>query len=166
MEMKTWVMAVSKQEFKNALTEFVSGVTVITYKLDNEMGGLTVSSFSSLSLEPPLVLFCINNQSASLEKIRKAGKFAVNILSSDAEIVSNQFAAPDTNKHSLIEKIGFTTKETGSPLLIGSLALLDCLVENIYAGGDHSILVGHIQFATSDTSKRPLVYFKRKYYSL
>jgi 3-hydroxy-9,10-secoandrosta-1,3,5(10)-triene-9,17-dione monooxygenase reductase component len=164
--MKTWVMAISKQEFKNALTEFVSGVTVITYKLGSEMGGLTVSSFSSLSLEPPLILFCINNQSTNLSKLQTAGSFAVNILGSDAEIVSNQFATPDINKHDLIEKIGFTTKETGSPLLIGCIALLDCKIENIYAGGDHSILVGHVQFATSDTSKRPLIYFKRKYYSL
>ncbi|MEM7179458.1 MAG: flavin reductase family protein [Spirochaetota bacterium] len=159
-------MGITDTEFKNALSQFASGVTVVTYESAGTMGGLTVSSFCSLSLDPPLVLFNLAKKTASYDILNKADSYAVNILQSAQEDVSNQFANPKTNKHEFIESYGFTKGETGSPLLKNCMATLDCKIETIHAGGDHSIIVGRVVSATSNDDLRPLLYFKRKYYHI
>lgn len=159
-------MAITKEQFKNAMAEYPSGVTVITYKLENEMSGLTVSSFCSLSMEPPLVLFNLSKNSSQHDKLIKSGAFAVNILNSGAEDISQRFALPETNKHTTIEKIGFTVKETGSPMLMGCLVILDCQLDKVYDGGDHSIIIGKILYSSINEGMRPLIYYKRKYYTI
>ncbi|MCB1160286.1 MAG: flavin reductase family protein [Leptospiraceae bacterium] len=159
-------MSISNEDFKKALSAFASGVTVITYKAGEEMGGLTVSSFASLSLEPPLILFNLNKSAISHEKILETKSFAVNILSADGEDVSNKFASSKENKHELVKKVGYTVKETGSPLLRSCLAIMDCSLESVYDGGDHSIIVGRALYTDTDPTKRPLLYYNRAYYKI
>ena len=159
-------MSAQSDDFKACLSRFASGVTIVTYSHENNFGGITVSSFSSLSLDPPLVLFCIQKTTPSHEKIKSSGAFCVNILSSEQENLSNSFAKHDLNKHDLIVKNGFSEKVTKSPILKDTLAFLDCEVENFFDGGDHSIIVGKVLDLGSSPDKRPLLYYNKKYHSI
>jgi 3-hydroxy-9,10-secoandrosta-1,3,5(10)-triene-9,17-dione monooxygenase reductase component len=159
-------MAITKDDFKKALGHWATGVTVVTYSENGIYGGLTASSFTSLSVDPFLILFSVIKSSASHTKLLSIKKFAVNILSSEQETLSNLFAKPDSDRDTLVHENGFTTEVTESPLLKNSLCHLDCTLENVYDGGDHSIFVGKVHYAHTDETKRPLLYFYRKYYSI
>ncbi|MBP7284928.1 MAG: flavin reductase family protein [Leptospiraceae bacterium] len=159
-------MAITKDDFKKAMGHWASGVTIVTYSENGIYSGLTASSFTSLSVDPFLVLFSVLKTSTSHDKILKIKEFAINILSTEQENLSNQFAKPDSDRDTLVHETGFTTEFTKSPLLKNSLCNLDCTLENVYEGGDHSIIVGKVHYAHTDETKRPLLYFYRKYYSI
>ena len=127
---------------------------------------MTASSFTSLSVDPFLVLFSVLKKAASHDKILQIKEFAINILSAEQETLSNNFAKPDSDRDTLVHEIGFTHQVTKAPLLNNSLCHLDCTLENVYDGGDHSIIAGRVHYAYTDESKRPLLYFYRKYYSI
>ena len=150
-------------QFKDAMANLASGVAVVTYAAGAKKGGLTVTSFVSVSMDPPLVLFCLKKDTASHAEIIFSGGFAVNILAKEQEPLSNAFAGKN-DKNMLIEQTGF--EQGNSPLLKNCLANLDCKIENSYDGGDHSIIVGRVLAAASDTSKQPLLYFQRAYHSI
>ena len=170
-------MSIDAKNFKRALGKFASGVTVITVRSpDGEDHGMTASAFSSLSLDPPLVLVCIKNENQTYELIEKAGSFAVNILGRHQEAESNRFAGGyiDAEGHwqrwpegrDKFEDLVTTRGEvSGAALIEGSLARLDCRLEHILAGGDHGIFVGRVEGAQvldSDDSA-PLLYFGGRY---
>lgn len=159
-------MAITKDDFKKAMGHWASGVTIVTYSEDGIYGGLTASSFTSLSVDPFLVLFSVMKNAASHDKIIKIKEFAINILSAEQENLSNQFASSNSDRDTLVHEVGFTHQVTKSPLLNNSLSHLDCTLENVYDGGDHSIIVGKVHYAYTDETKRPLLYFYRKYYSI
>ena len=159
-------MAITKDDFKKAMGHWASGVTIVTYSENGIYGGLTASSFTSLSVDPFLVLFSVLKKAASHDKILQIKEFAINILSAEQETLSNNFAKPDSDRDTLVHEIGFTHQVTKAPLLNNSLCHLDCTLENVYDGGDHSIIVGRVHYAYTDESKRPLLYFYRKYYSI
>jgi flavin reductase (DIM6/NTAB) family NADH-FMN oxidoreductase RutF len=143
---------------------FASGVTVATTIHDGKLRGVTVSAFSSVSLDPPLVLVCIANESESKEWIAESGVFAVNILSDEQEFLAERFAAraPLVNAH--FDGVVYHTAITGSPILIDSLAWYDCRVEATHDGGDHTIFIGHVEAAGFGAeSKSPLMYFANRY---
>lgn len=155
-------MSIDQLLFRQVMSRFASGVTVITSACDGEFGGLTVSSFTSLSLNPTLVLFCIADYATSRGLILEAGQFAVNILSEDQENLSRCFAsreaerfAPDT----------YVLSERGLPLLVGSLATLECKIVNTFSGGDHTIIVGEVETAQA-SSGCPLLYYRSGYHQL
>src|SRR5260370_5682283 len=136
-------MPVGKDEFRTALGHFASGVTVVTTAgKDGVVRGMTVSAFSSLSLEPPLILICVEKRASIYEHLNEAGLFAVNILAEDQELISRRFATRDTDR---FDGIGYTTGATGSPILTGSLAFIECRVVNAYPGGAHTIFVGEFE---------------------
>lgn len=154
----------SKDDFKNCLALFASGVTVVSYKLGEEMGGVTVSSFSSLSLEPPLVLFCLDKRIHSHEAIQKVDNFAIHILKETQENISNSFASSKVNKHEFFQQVGYELSHN-VPILKEYLALLICKKETIYDGGDHSIIIGKV-LETKFENGNPLLYFNRAYRKL
>jgi len=156
---------VNKDEFKNCLARFASGVTVVTYKDGEEMGGITVSSFTSLSLEPPLVLFNLNRVSHSHAVIQSGKNFAIHILSSSQEEISNSFASSKVNKHEFLKSIGYELEE-GVPIFGDCLAVLVCEKEVMYDGGDHSIVVSKVKSIRLREELSPLLYYNRKYYRL
>lgn len=160
------LMKITDDVFKNALSHFPSGVTVITYSHLGKHGGLTVSSFSSLSLNPPLVLFCLQKNITSHDPIYDSGKFIVNILAQGQDSISNQFASGKTDKHTLIEELKCKTGELGIPILPGILSYIECEVEQFVSGGDHSIVIGKVISAGAEDSLRPLLYYRRNYYSI
>ncbi|MGJ4786589.1 flavin reductase [Leptospira koniambonensis] len=159
-------MSFSTDEFKNSLSHFASGVTVVTFSDTTRAGGLTVSSFSSLSLDPPLVLFSLQKNITSHDPLLASGLFTVNILSSDQQELSNQFASGKIDKHDLIQKLACDLGHNGVPYLNGTLSRIECELEKQVDGGDHTIVIGRVLFAVSDDSKRPLLYYRRNYYNI
>jgi flavin reductase (DIM6/NTAB) family NADH-FMN oxidoreductase RutF len=156
-------MAIGKEEFRRALGHFASGVTVVTLKSgDGKPRGITVSAFSSVSLEPPLVMICIDKRSSVHVHLEEGSHFAVNILADDQELISRRFASREEDR---FEGVGFSYGVTGSPLLTGALATIECRVVHAYPGGDHTIFVGEVE-ATGVTDGKPLAYFRGGYSQL
>jgi len=147
--------------YRQVLGHFPTGVTVITAVNDGMPVGLAVGSFASLSLDPPLVLFCPGGQSSSWPKIRATGSFCVNVLGADQEHVCRVFAGKDPDKFASIE--WSTTEHTGSPKIGGVLAWIDCDIEQVLPGGDHDIVIGRIRNLGSDDHAGPLVFYRGGY---
>ena len=148
------IKSVEADVFKSAMGRFASGVTVVTTVADGERFGITVSAFSSLSLDPPLVLICIAKRAPSHEAIKNAGKFVANILSADQEEVSNKFASRAEDK---FEGIAWHDGDLGLPVIEGSLGSVECVLHSSLDGGDHSIYVGRVVGAHL-TDGQPLIY--------
>ncbi|ABZ94593.1 Flavin reductase related protein [Leptospira biflexa serovar Patoc strain 'Patoc 1 (Ames)'] len=158
-------MPASIDQFKTSLSLWASGVSVITYGSSHQKGGVTVSSFSSVSLEPPLVLFCLAKHSKAKEAIESAGNFAVNILSSEQKQISADFASGSLDKAVVLEGLNPGKLSTGAPILNGCLASLDCLVHQILDAGDHWIFLGQVEAVVTKEGS-PLLYFNRNYREL
>jgi flavin reductase (DIM6/NTAB) family NADH-FMN oxidoreductase RutF len=157
-------VAVAPDEFKQALARFASGVTVVTSRLGERLHGMTVSAFASVSLEPPLVLVCADKSSDTHALIARSGVFAVNVLAAGQEALSNRFASK-RDEERRFEGVAWRGGATGSPLLPGVLASLDCKVESAHEAGDHVIYVGRVE-AVASSDAEPLVYFGAAYRSL
>ncbi len=146
--------------FRDVMGRFATGVTVVTTR-DGERRpvGATVSSFTSLSLDPPLVLICLENRSRTLGHIRRAGIFAVNVLAVGQQELSRRFAGPCPEWDGLKT----VASSTGAPLLAGAVATVECRFETHYPGGDHHILIGRVVDLRADGEAAPLVYYKGAY---
>ena len=154
-------MKIDTTSFRKALGRFATGVTVVTGVAENGNAvGITVNSFTSLSLDPPLVLFCIDVSAPSCATFATGPSFALNVLSQDQEALSNNFASPLEDKFLDVE---FDTWETGSPILKGCLANLECRREAVYDGGDHKIIVGRVEKLANSNAGHPLIYFQGRY---
>lgn len=157
-------MGVSNDEFRAALGRFASGVTVVTTRDKNDgLHGITVSAFCSVSLNPPLILVCIDNRSSSLEHLAEGCHFAVNILSEEQQHLSQKFASKDPNRFA-----GISLKESQTarlPLLDQAIAHLECRAVYNYPAGDHTIIVGEVE-AMAVTDDNPLLYCRGGYQKL
>ncbi len=132
-------MSVNPAEFRLALGHFASGVTVITTAAEGQYHGTTVSSFCSLSLNPPLIMVGIDLQATIHDLITTSKVFAVNILAEHAQVLSRHFARRVPDKFS---NIAYEIGQVGVPVLEDALAVLECRLVAQYPGGDHSIFVG------------------------
>jgi len=156
-------MAIDARELRNVMGHFATGVTVITTKdATGKPFGLTANAFSSLSLEPPLVLICVDKTVDCYACFEESKVFAVNFLNEEQEHLSRRFATKGIEK---FEGVTYQIGECGVPLLEGALGSLECKIANDYDGGDHTIYVGEIQCAAA-SGDRPLLFFKGKYYRL
>jgi flavin reductase (DIM6/NTAB) family NADH-FMN oxidoreductase RutF len=155
-------MTIDKTEFRQTLGCFATGITVITTVDDDGAPvGLTANSFTSLSLDPPMVLFCLDRKVQSFDAFHHHRHFAVNILASDQQDVSNRFAKSGPEKWSGVE---FESWDTGCPILKGCLANLECDIDEIHEGGDHVIIVGEVKrIARDGDAPGPLLYFRGGY---
>ena len=153
-------MSISKEEFRRALSRFASGVTVVTTTdTDGKFYGITVSAFCSVSLEPPLILVCIERTTGSHQAVASSKRFVVNILRENQQNLSNHFASPSDDKFAGVEyHLGIEQ----IPVLTGALASLECRLQYSYEGGDHTIYVGEIENAVVDDGN-PLLYFHGNY---
>ncbi|MFP3849002.1 flavin reductase family protein [Pseudomonas sp. W5-01] len=151
--------------FREALGHYASGITVISSHVDGEPIGFTCQSFYSVSMSPPLVSFSVMSSSASYPKIRRAGRFAVNILSGEQVDISNQFARRGTNKW---HGVDWQESPLGNPIIAGSLHWLDCEIHAEHAAGDHVIVIGEVKAMNLQqaTAGQPLLYFKGQYRNL
>lgn len=156
-------MAIDARELRNVMGNFATGVTIITTK--NAAGkpfGLTANAFSSLSLDPPLLLICVDKKVDCYACFDESKIFGVNFLSEGQDQLSNRFATKGIEK---FEGVPYKLGELGVALLDDALAHIECKVASAYEGGDHTIYVGEIQSATV-LSDRPLLFFRGKYYKL
>jgi 3-hydroxy-9,10-secoandrosta-1,3,5(10)-triene-9,17-dione monooxygenase reductase component len=147
-----------QREFRNTLGHFATGVTVITARHGEELIGLTANSFSSLSLEPPLILVCIDKKSSSLRALTKGQPFAVNILQQDQEKECWDFA----KKADKFADATYSLSNDNVPLLHGNLATIECTVHELFEGGDHYIVTGLVKNVEYDQQKTPLLFFRGK----
>ena len=155
--------AIDQAHYRQVLGHFPTGVTVVAGIDGDEPVGLAVGSFFSLSIEPALVGFCVGKSSTSWARMESAGAFCVNILGADQEDVCRVFATSGEDKFA---SIGWRRTETGSPLIDGVLAWIDCEVDAVHDGGDHHIVVGRVQGLEVGHEGDPLVFFRGGYANL
>jgi flavin reductase (DIM6/NTAB) family NADH-FMN oxidoreductase RutF len=151
-----------QEGLKQAMRVYPQGVTVATTNFGDGPTGMTVSSFTSVSLDPPLILISIAKDSALHNIFRVARAYAINFLANDQKSVSDRFAGR-TSARDRFEGIGFSEGVTGSPVIDGVRAVIECRPWQVFDGGDHSILVGEVVSAKVLNSKRPLVYYSQQY---
>ena len=157
-------MLIDATTYRHTIGQFTTGVTVVTTATGGRLHGTTVSSLASVSLDPLLLLICIDAQAHAHEQISTSGKFAVNILAEDQEDVSIVFAEASEPEQGRLRGIPFRLGESGAPIIEGCLAYLECAVAERYAGGDHTIFLGEVldgQVLRGDA--RPLLYFRSRY---
>ena len=146
---------------RDALGCFATGVTVVTCVGDDgRPAGLTVNSFTSVSLDPPLLLVCLAKQAASAAPLTQADSFAVNVLQTGQQPASIRFATRDEDRFGTTP---WSRGEGGAPILEDSLGVFECERYAVYDGGDHHILVGRVVKASFDASLDPLLYFRGRY---
>ena len=149
--------------FRQALGAFPTGVCVVTCSLDGELFGMTMNSFNSLSLEPPLVLFSVDRRSASLARWAQAPGYAVHVLAANQADVSNRFAKPGSNKwQGTSHRAGLF----GAPILPGAAAVFECAAFARHAGGDHTLFIAEVMAFRLSPDRQPLVFGRGRYATL
>ena len=133
---------------------------MVTCLADGQPLGLSVNSFTSVSLEPPLVAFCVARSSATWPQLRAVGAFCVNILAEDQEALSRAFAGRPPDR---FQGVGWRPGPSGAPILAGVLAWIDCTVEAEHKAGDHMIVVGRVRELDVGHEGRPLVFYRGGY---
>ncbi|WP_415878699.1 flavin reductase family protein [Methylomonas sp. TEB] len=155
-------MSVEAKEFKNALKLWASGVTVVTTQgRDNQPRGMTATAFSSVSVEPPQILVCLNQATDTGAALLESRRFAVNILNSAQEDVSNQFAG-STTQEQRFASIAWQAGENGAPILNEALAALECRVVQQVQAGSHWVIIGEVDSVVCREGE-PLLYYHSAY---
>ncbi len=148
-------------ELRKALGQFATGVTVVTtLAADGTPEGITVNSFTSVSLEPPLVLWCLALKAAIFDTFRVASQHLINVLAADQVEISNRFASRGANRFAGLK---WTPTDTGLPRLDGCLAWFECGIRSRYEEGDHLILVGRVESFEVAPGKPPLIFHDSRY---
>ena len=158
------------RHFRDVLGRFATGVTVVTSMSNGEPVGMTCQSFCSVSLSPPLVLFCPAKTSRAWPLMRQAGFFCVNVLGADQSELSNAMATKGPDKY---DGVGWSLAKSGAPLLDGIVGYVDCTVESVHEAGDHYVVIGRVHdlgFGSSEDEAgdgagdgAPLTFFRGRY---
>ena len=150
-----------RRQFRNALGQFPTGVVIATARTAaGQLIGMTLSSFNSVSLDPPLLLVCLYKQAASALALTKATHFAINVLQTGQQPASIRFSTRDEDRFGATP---WSCGEAGAPILKDSLGVFECERFAVYDGGDHHILVGKVIKASFDTGLDPLLFFRGRY---
>jgi len=151
------------EQVQDALAAFPSGVTVVTTCADGEAYGMTVSAFCALSQDPPLVLLCVRSSGRGLDLLARSGACCVNVLSSEQAPLARLFASRRRPRGpGALDGVPHRTGTTGSPVLAGAAAHLECELEALQAWGDHTVVVGRVVAAGSAPPSAPLVVHRRR----
>lgn len=151
--------SLTSEAFRDVMGSFASGVTVITTRADGIAAGATASAVSSLSLEPPMLLICLNRQSETCQAISTAGRFAVNILDEDHPDIAIKFASKEGDKFAGLR---VRAGRGGIPILADSLATIECRVTDEVFGGTHSVFIATVESASAE-QRPPLAYFRGQF---
>ncbi len=154
----------NSSDFRTTVGAFATGVTIVTTRGEQHAYGMTANSFSSVSLDPPLVLVCVMSRSEGSEHIERNQVFAVNVLTAEQEPLSRYFASRDRPRgRDAFENVAHRIAASGSPILEGSAAFLDCRLHSTYEVGDHRIFIGEVlQLELQDTAT-PLLFHGGRY---
>ncbi|MBT4219115.1 MAG: flavin reductase family protein [Rhodospirillaceae bacterium] len=154
-------MTIDPTTFRNGLGRFATGITIVTgISDDGSPVGVTVNAFSSLSLEPPLVLFCLGRKTFCLDAFTSGRGFALNVLSEPQRHLSETFSKPLDDR---FEGVDHDFWDSGAPILDGCLANLECDLETVHDGGDHVIIIGRVVRLMQAEKGQPLLYFMGDY---
>ncbi len=150
----------SPERFRAVLSNFATGVTIITSTISGEAVGMSANSFTAVSLEPPLVAFCAAHSSTTYPRIREAGTFCVNVLAEDQAEVAKLFSLRGIDRFS---QVSWRPAPSGAPLLEGVLAWVDCTISAEHEAGDHVIVVGEVKSLGATPGEAPLLFFQSSY---
>ena len=157
-------MNFSERMLRNALGMFPTGIAVVTARdAEGRLQGVTINSFNSVSLNPPLVLFSLSRKLYSLKAFIDAAAVAINFLREDQQQLSAQFNRALSNKW---DQVRYEIGATGAPVLLPALAILECSSYATYDGGDHVIMVEKVEHLSTQENSLPLVYFRGRYHKL
>jgi flavin reductase (DIM6/NTAB) family NADH-FMN oxidoreductase RutF len=158
------VSGFTSTDFRATVGSFATGVTVVTTYGEEHGYGMTANAFSSVSLDPPLVLVCVMANSEGSRHIERNGCFAVNILHAEQEPLSRYFASRDRPRgRDAFREVAHRPGESGSPILEGAVGYLDCRLHAVHDAGDHQILIGEVLELGFDPEGKPLLFHGGKY---
>ncbi len=166
MESKLQTAAQRADQLRAAMRAWTSGVTVVTAVYEGEQHGMTVSSFTSISLDPPLVVISLQTASRTHDVVVKAKAFGVTILSAGQQALSERFADRNSTMGERLEGIETETLVTGAPMLRGGLAYLDCRVKQAIPSGMNTLFIAEVVAVRGDDHDAPLIYHDRQYHRL
>lgn len=150
--------------FRNVMGSFATGVTVVTVSAEDGDHGMTVNSFASVSIDPPLVLFNADVDTTTHDYVAESEEYAVNVLTAEQEWISNRFAGEHQDMDDPFEDVPTTRAETGVPIIEDTLAYIDCTVWEAYDGGDHTIFVGEVEdLDVGEADADPLTFYQGGY---
>jgi len=157
-------MTLNPSEFRKAMGAFATGVTIITVDLDGEVHGMTANAFTSVSLDPMLVLVCVDHSTRTHAHLHAKKRFGINVLCEDQRAISEYYARPErTHEHAEAE-VGarFDRTNHGTPVLHGALAYLECRLQSAQEAGDHTIFIGEVEEVVLREGD-PLLFFRGRY---
>jgi len=156
-------------EFRDAVSHFATGITVVTCRVGGVDHAMTANSFTSVSLEPLLVLVCVEREARFHDAIDSSGQWAVSLLAAEAELISRWLATKGRPLHGQLDTVGHRRGPvTGAAILTDCLASLECRTHSVFPGGDHDIVVGEVLAidVSAESNSSPLLYFRRGYHHL
>jgi len=159
-------MGLDAAGFRKLIGHFATGVTVITTANDGLLHGMTANAITSVSLDPLLLLVCVDRQAHAYEQLLESGRFAVNILAEDQEDISRLFATKSEPERGQLRGAAFRLGEHGTPLLEECLAYVECEVADRFEAGDHTIFIGAVLDGQVLRDAPPLVFYQAAYWRL
>lgn len=159
-------MTVSSDDLRTWMRLWASGVTLVTAQDGRGPHGMTVSSFTSLSLDPPLIMVSLEQGTRTHQMVRQEGRFAVIFLRADQQDLAERFSSGIPDHEPRFDGVPYQRSAGGSPIPDARLAYLDCRVVDSHTAGTHTIFVGHVTGGESSESDSPLIYFNREYWRL
>jgi flavin reductase (DIM6/NTAB) family NADH-FMN oxidoreductase RutF len=158
-------MSINQAEFRRAMGSFATGVTVITVDYEGEVHGMTANAFASVSLDPLLILVCVDHRARTHARLHAKKRFGVNVLAEDQRAISEYYARATATTHQEAEREAgarFDRTKHGTPVLHGALAYLECRLHNVQDAGDHTIFIAEVEDVVVREGE-PLLYFRRQY---
>jgi flavin reductase (DIM6/NTAB) family NADH-FMN oxidoreductase RutF len=157
-------MSLNSAEFRKAMGSFATGVTIITVDLEGEVHGMTANAFASVSLDPLLVLVCVDHKTRTHAHLHAKKRFGINVLSRDQKAVSEYYALADRTHEHAEEEAGAAFERTnhGTPMLQGALAYLECRLHSAQEAGDHTIFIAEVENVVLREGQ-PLLFFRGQY---
>lgn len=157
-------MGLNSSEFRKAMGQFATGVTIITVDLEGEVHGMTANAFASVSLDPPLVLVCVDHSTRTHAHLHSKKRFGINVLGEDQRAISEYYARAERDHEHAEAEAGarFERTKLGTPMLQGSLAYLECRLNSAEVAGDHTIFIAEVEDVVV-REREPLLFFRAKY---
>jgi flavin reductase (DIM6/NTAB) family NADH-FMN oxidoreductase RutF len=156
-------MTMDAAHYRQVIGHFATGVTVVTTAVDGWLHGMTANAIASVSLDPLLLLVCVDKEAHAHEQFAKASHFAVNILADEQEDLSRLFAVTDEPQQGSLRGAAFHLAPSGAPVLEGALAYLECAIDGRYPGGDHTIVIGQVVAGDVLREAPPLLFYRGGY---
>ena len=159
-------MTIDASEYRGIIGKFATGVTVVTTGVDGWLHGMTANAITSVSLDPLLLLVCVDKEAHTHDHLSHAGAFTVSILAEDQQDLSKTFATSNKPEEGRLQGVGYRIGENGAPIIDGCLASIQCEVTERADGGDHTIFFGRVLDAAIERDAPPLLFYQGTYRKL